>query len=105
MNLLSDFILRKDSGGNCLSTTERTNGAVAVFLPGVAERLGKLLGSGFYMVFTSIHEAMIHDDRNITREALAPILSTTLQECVSEEDFLTRKIGHYHPETGEFSWE
>ena len=70
MNLLSDFILRKDSGGNCLSTTERTNGAVAVFLPGVAERLGKLLGSGFYMVFTSIHEVMIHRDSAVEVEEL-----------------------------------
>ena len=48
--------------GNCLSTSRKTNGAVAVFLPGVAERLAYLLDSDFYMVFTSIHEVMIHND-------------------------------------------
>ena len=55
MNLLFDLSLKKDAIGNCLSTSVRTNGAVAVFLPGVAQRLGKLIGGSFYMVFTSIH--------------------------------------------------
>lgn len=54
--------------GNCLSTSKKTNGAVAVFLPGVAERLAALLESDFYMVFTSIHEVMIHNDRNVEPE-------------------------------------
>lgn len=105
MDQETGFLFDEAWHGVCLTNISRVNGASAVFLPGVAERLAELIGSGFYVVFTSIHEAMIHDDRNITREALAPILSSTLQECVSEEDFLTRKIGHYHPETGEFSWE
>ena len=38
MNLLCDYKLKKDVLGNCLSTTIRTNGAVAIFLPGVAVR-------------------------------------------------------------------
>ena len=62
MNLLFDMSLKKDAIGNCLSTSVRTNGAVAVFLPGVAQRLGKLIGGSFYMVFTSIHEVMIHSE-------------------------------------------
>ena len=36
MNLLFDMSLKKDAIGNCLSTSVRTNGAVAVFLPGAA---------------------------------------------------------------------
>lgn len=52
--------LDKSFSGNILSTTRKTNGAVAVFLPGVAERIAELLDSDFYMVFTSIHEVMIH---------------------------------------------
>ena len=105
MNLLSDFILRKDSGGNCLSTTERTNGAVAVFLPGVAERLGKLLGSGFYMAFTSIHEVMIHRDSAVEVEELRKVLKETVEEATPEEDFLSYYIYHYNRENGEFTWE
>ena len=52
--------LDKSFSGNTLSTTRKTNGAIAVFLPGVAERIAELLDSDFYMVFTSIHEVMIH---------------------------------------------
>lgn len=91
--------------GECLSTVDKTNGAAAVFFPGVAERLSQLIGSGFYAVFTSIHEVMIHDDRDIDAGSLHPILDGTLEEATKERDFLTRKIGHYHPETGEFTWE
>lgn len=47
MNLLFDMSLKKDAIGNCLSTSVRTNGAVAVFLPGVAQRLGETYGGVF----------------------------------------------------------
>lgn len=47
MNLLFDEPLKKSAIGNCLSTATRTNGAVAVFLPGVAQRLSDLLDGGF----------------------------------------------------------
>lgn len=105
MNLLSDYHLKKDSTGNCLSTTERTNGAVAVFLPGVAERLGTLMGSGFYMVFTSIHEVMIHNDKEVEVENLRRILKDTVREATPEEDFLSFYIYHYDRETGRITWE
>lgn len=105
MNLLSDYPLRKGSAGNCLSTTERTNGAIAAFLPGVAERLGALIGGGFYMVFTSIHEVMIHDDRDVDVESLRRVLKDTVQEATPEEDFLSFYIYHYDRDTGRISWE
>lgn len=105
MNILSNFTLNKDARGNCLSTTERTNGAVAVFLPGVAERIGNLMGSGYYMVFTSIHEVMIHNDRAVDVEELRNVLKETVQEATPEEDFLSYYIYHYNRESGKFTWE
>lgn len=104
MNILSDFPLKKDAMGNCLSTIERTNGAVAIFLPGVAERLGNLMGSGYYMVFTSIHEVMIHHDKEAKVEDLREVLKDTIREATPEEDFLTLNIYHYNRETGSFTW-
>lgn len=74
MNLMCDYKIKKDALGNCLSTTIRTNGAVAIFLPGVAERIGQLMGCGFYMVFTSIHEVMIHSERNANPKELKQVL-------------------------------
>lgn len=105
MNTLTDFPLKKDSVGNCLSTSERTNGAVAIFLPGVAERLGNLMGSGFYMVFTSIHEVMIHKESEVKVEELRGVLRDTIKEATPETDVLTLKIYHYDRETGAFTWE
>lgn len=43
-----------------VTTTKRVNGAIALFYPGVKERIYEMYGSGFYVAFTSIHEAMLH---------------------------------------------
>lgn len=95
--------LNGDHFGNCLSTAERTNGAVAVFLPGVAKRLGELLGSGFYIVFTSIHEAMIHSENSADLEGLKTVLKDTVEAATPKEDVLTLNIYYYDRESGEIS--
>ena len=104
MNLLSDFQMKKDAIGNCLSTVTRTNGAVAVFLPGVANRIGELLHGGFYMVFTSIHEVMIHSDVTANPDDLKELLRETVEDTTPEEDFLTYNIYHYDPESRAFTF-
>ena len=104
MDLMCDYQIKKDALGNCLSTTLRTNGAVAVFLPGVAQRIGQLMGCGFYMVFTSIHEVMIHSERNADPEELKQILEDTVRETTPPEDFLTYQIYHYDVDSGAFSF-
>lgn len=104
MNLLCDYKIKKDVLGNCLSTTLRTNGAVAIFLPGVAERIGQLMGCGFYMVFTSIHEVMIHSEKTAVPEDLKHVLEDTVRETTPPEDFLTYQVYHYDLETGAFSF-
>lgn len=43
-----------------VTTTKKINGAIAMFYPGVKERLAELIGGSFYVAFTSIHEARIH---------------------------------------------
>ena len=104
MDLMCDYQIKKDALGNCLSTTLRTNGAVAVFLPGVAQRIGQLMGCGFYMVFTSIHEVTIHSERNADPEELKQILEDTVRETTPPEDFLTYQIYHYDVDSGAFSF-
>ena len=47
MNLLFDMSLKKDAIGNCLSTSVRTNGAVAVFYPELRSDWGNLLVAVF----------------------------------------------------------
>ncbi len=104
MDLMSEHTLKKDNMGNCLSTTKRTNGAVAIFLPGVAERLSELIGGSFYMVFTSVHEVMIHNEKFAEPENLRNVLRDTLEEATPEEDFLTLYIYHYDKTLEEFSF-
>lgn len=103
MDILTECQLKKNAMGNCLSTVKRTNGAVAVFLPGVAKRLAYLLGGSFYMVFTSVHEVMIHIDTMVDPEDLKEVLYSTIQETTPPEDILTYKIYHYDKDTGCFS--
>lgn len=43
-----------------VTTKTKTNGAIALFYPGVKERISEMFGDSFYVAFTSIHEAMIH---------------------------------------------
>ena len=102
MNLVSDYSIRTDALGNCLSTTKRTNGAVAVFLPGVAGRIADLMNDDFYIVFTSIHEAMIHSVTSTDPETLRQVLEETVYETTPPEDFLTFQIYQYDRDTGEF---
>ena len=87
---------RENFAGLCLSTALRTNGAVAVFLPGVTQRLADLLNDSFYIVFTSIHEAMIHAAENVYPEALIKVMHDSIKEATSEQDFLTDKLYFYN---------
>lgn len=93
----------KNPMGNCLSTNERTNGAVAVFLPGAAERLAELMGGGYYLVFTSIHEVFLHPEEGVEPEELRRILRETIEEATPEEDVLTYHIYRYDKENGMIS--
>lgn len=99
-----DINLRKDAvRGSCLSTVKKTNGAVAVFLPGVAKRLSQLLDADLYLAFTSIHEVMVHDAGLVSPEDLKEVLAETIQEATGEEDYLSSHIYYYSRETGEFT--
>lgn len=104
MNLMQTHHLCKGHWGNCLSTKTKTNGAVAIFLPGVAERMAELLDGSFYMVFTSVHEVMIHKDTEVDVDDLRDILRDTIRVATMEEEFLTYKIYHYDRGKKEFSY-
>ena len=96
----SDYIPRSDAMGNCLSIKQKTNGAVAIFYPGVAkEYCRKMDAEDIYLVFTSIHEVMVHNARMIEPEDLASVLDDTIKESTPEGDVLTKHIYYYNAET------
>ena len=95
-----DYIPFQDTMGNCLSTGQKTNGAVAIFYPGVARLFcDKINTDGLYLVFTSIHEVMVHNARMIEPEDLASVLDDTIKESTPEDDVLTKHIYYYNAET------
>ena len=56
------------------------------------------------MVFTSIHEVMIHSEDSADPRKLKEVLAETVEETTPEEDFLTYYVYHYNAETGQFSY-
>lgn len=102
MDINQPYVPSKDQIGNCLSTTIRTNGAVALFLPGVADRIAQLMNSDFYAVFTSVHEVMIHCVHTVSADGLENILNSTIEEATPPEDVLTHKIYKYCKDTQKF---
>lgn len=95
--------LDKSFSGNILSTTRKTNGAIAVFLPGVAEKISEMLNSDFYMVFTSIHEVMIHSTGSgVDPKDLKLVLQDILRKVTPSSDYLTEKIYKYNRRTHKF---
>lgn len=73
-----------------ITTTRKTNGAIAMFYPGVKEKITELFGDSFYVAFTSIHEAMIHkkgtiDPSSIRRHVRATNRTFGMDETLTEE--------------------
>lgn len=83
-----------------LTTSQKTNGAVAAFIPGVADKLVELFGDSFYVVFTSIHEAMIHKNGESV-EGMYRALDGT-NRAFGEEDYLSSTIYFYDKDKKNF---
>ena len=91
-----DYIPAKGITGSCLSTSRKTNGAVGIFYPGVVRLFcDKMDTDDIYMVFTSVHEVMIHNANDIEPENLKLVLEDMIREEISEEDVLTHCVYHY----------
>ena len=91
-----DYIPAKGITGSCLSTSRKTNGAVGIFYPGVVRLFcDKMDTDDIYLVFTSVHEVMIHNANEIEPEDLKLVLEDMIREEISEEDVLTHCVYHY----------
>ncbi len=88
-------IIANEIRGNCISTSTKTNGAVTIFCPGVAPRLAEIVQDDLYLVFTSVHEVMVHSRESVDAAALKTVLHDTIECSTPEEDFLTYKIYEY----------
>ena len=91
----------KDFSGDCgtyLVTTEPpTNGAIAIFYPGVCKEIADKFNSDFYIVFTSIHEAVVHKKGTTSVESMYKSLRDT-NKAFGPEDTLTDTVFFYNKE-------
>lgn len=77
-----------------VTTTKKMNGAIAMFYPGVKEKLAELIGGSFYAVFTSIHEARIHRVDSMPLENVLHTLQE-INEQFPKEELLSRRVFLY----------
>ena len=84
-----------------LTTERRTNGAIAIMYPKVAERIAELFGDSFYIAFTSIHECMLHKSGTVDAASIRRHIRATNNAFGSEET-LTDEVYFYDMERHSF---
>lgn len=86
--------LSEDTLGNMISNIEKVNGAAVMFCPGVREAIAEQLGD-FYLVFTSIHECMVHSTKSVDAGDLRMILHEVTAVATEKKEVLTKDIFYY----------
>ncbi|MBQ6734082.1 MAG: hypothetical protein IJR00_04140 [Lachnospiraceae bacterium] len=81
------------SRGAVVTTTRTTNGAIALFYPGVKEKIAELFQDDFYVVFTAISEAWVHPKGSVTPRTLLARLKESNKAF--PDSLLSRKIYLY----------
>ena len=77
-----------------LTTTKQTNGAIAMFYPGVMEKISEMAGGNFYAAFTSIHDVRIHCENTIPPRHILQNLKS-VNAHFDPAEILSRKVFYY----------
>lgn len=80
--------------GYHLTTSRRNNGAVAIFYPGVKERLAQLLNGDYYVAFTNVNEVSIYPVRHKLLSSLKEEVDHNVA-VTGKNQFLSRKVYRY----------
>lgn len=94
--------IKKSIRGYVLTNTLETNGAIAIFYPGVAKKIAECLGEDFYIAFTSVHDVHIHSASTITPNIIRNSLRDTNKYFNQKEDVLTNQVYCYSRERKSF---
>lgn len=86
-----------------LTTSKKTNGAIAMWYDGVAKKISELYGgSSFYAAFTSVHEAMIHKVGTISVDSIRRNVTST-NKIFGPDDTLSNLVWFYNAEDKTFT--
>lgn len=83
-----------------LTTTSQMNGAIALFYPGVMERVAEMFGDDYYVAFTSIHEARLHKVNTMKPIEILRHLKS-VNKAFDPTEILSRKVYLYERATGQ----
>ena len=82
-----------------INTTEKKGGAIALFYPPVLSKICELFGgSGYYVAFTSLNEAMIHKFGSIDLSSIRRNVRET-NNIFGPADTLSDYVFYYEPKT------
>lgn len=84
-----------------LTTTRQLNGAIAMFYPGVKERIGELYGGSYYAAFTSYSEVMLHSARVFSARSVHRTLKDSNRRF--PETMLSNSVYLYDADAGTFA--
>lgn len=93
------------SEGSLFFVTTRfcLNGAVSVFLPGVAKRIGELFEADLYFAFISVNEAAVHACTGIKQITVQEGIERLKDRRDSDEIYLSDKVYYYSREKDEIT--
>lgn len=91
---INDSVILESSTIPMITTTRKTNGAIAMFYPGVKEKIAEMFDDSFYIAFTSIHEAMIHKKGTIEPSSIRCHIRAT-NRTFGKEETLTEEVYYY----------
>ena len=66
------------------------------------KKLVELMDGDFYVVFSSVHEALIHSSKLCSLEELENLLRTSNSRMTFQKEFLTDKVYYYCKEEDKF---
>ena len=97
MHTVPETVKNNQGDGIFVTTVNYVNGAIAVFMPGVMERLSELLESDIYFGFLNTEAAVIHKSNLVSPGVIQDALRFQNHNCGSEE-FLSEKVYFYSRE-------
>lgn len=98
---INDNVILESSAIPMITTTRKTNGAIAMFYPGVKEKIAEMFDDSFYVAFTSIHEAMIHKKGTIEPSSIRRHIRAT-NRTFGKEETLTEEVYYYDKDNNSF---
>ena len=98
---INDNVILESNTIPMITTTRKTNGAIAMFYPGVKEKIAEMFDDSFYVAFTSIHEAMIHKKGTIEPSSIRRHIRAT-NRTFGKEETLTEEVYYYDKDNHSF---